>query len=193
MPNQDNWKLYYEKTSGKPPRETLTRALDRLKNEEIVGKAFDIGSGTCNDVKYLLEQGWKVVAVDNEPEAQAYFVQEFSGKPSASFQLASFERIKWEAVELVHAGFALAFCPKEHFQQVMQNIKAAIKKNGRFAGNFFGTAHTWNDLHLVTTAEVKELFKDFELEYFEESKLTRKSTFDEEIFHHNISIVAKKL
>jgi len=192
MPNQDNWKLYYEKTSGKPPRETLTRALERLKNEKIVGRAFDIGSGACNDVKFLLAQGWRVIAVDNEPKAQAYFENDYSENPSASFQLSAFQDIKWEAVELVHAGFALAFCPKEYFQQLMQNIKATIKKNGRFAGNFFGTEHTWNDLLLLSADEVKALFQDFEIEFFEESRLNKKSAFDEEIFHHNISIVAKK-
>ena len=192
MPNQDNWELYYEKTSGKPPRETLTRALDRFKDEKFIGKAFDIGSGACNDVKYLLAQGWKVIAVDNETKAQVYFEKEFGENPSASFQLASFEDVKWEPVALVHAGYTLAFCSKEHFPQVLQQIKSAIKKDGRFAGNFFGIEHTWNDLHLLSASDVKALFHDFEIEYFEESRLKKKSTFDEDIFHHNISIVAKK-
>lgn len=193
MPNQDNWKLYYEKSSERPPRDTLTRALDRFNNEQIKGKAFELGSGAGNEVRHLLAHGWKVIAVDNEAKAQAYFTQEFANNPSASFQLASFENLKWEAVELVHAGFALAFCPIEHFPQVMQNIKATIKKNGRFAGNFFGPKHTWNDLQLVSADEVKMLFKEFEIEYFEESKLNKKSTLGEDIFHHNISIIAKKI
>lgn len=192
MPNQDNWKLYYEKSSTNPPRETLTRALTKFKQERVKGKAFDLGSGACNEVRHLLEEGWKVIAVDNEPKAKVYFDLEFGSNTSASFQLASYEQIKWEAVELIHAGFALAFCPKKHFEQVLLNIKAAIKKGGRFAGNFFGNEHTWNDLQLVSADEVKVFFKDFEIEYFEESKLNKTSTLGEPIFHHNISIIAKK-
>jgi SAM-dependent methyltransferase len=192
MSYQDNWKLYYEKTNEQPPRETLTRALDWFKRENKKGKAFDIGSGACNDVRYLLSEGWKVIAADNEPKAQVYFKEAFENNPTASFQLTSFENIKWEAVELIHAGFTLPFCPQEYFQQVIQNIKAAIKKEGRFAGNFFGSAHTWTDLVLLEANEIKELFRDFEIEYFEESKLNKKSLTDELVFHHNISIVAKK-
>ena len=193
MPNQDNWKLYYERTSNKAPRDTLKRALDRFSKDKVKGKAFDLGSGACNDVQYLLENDWKVIAVDNEPHAQAYFESKFKEHPNASFQRSSFEEIKWEAVELIHAGFALAFCPREHFPKLMESIKAAIKTNGRFAGNFFGPEHTWDDLQLVSAQEVKDLFSSFEIEFFEESKLPRKSTLEEDIFHHNISIIAKKI
>lgn len=193
MPNQDNWKLYYERTSNKSARDTLSRALELFQNEgKLTGKAFDLGSGAGNEVQHLIDQGWEVIAVDNEEEAKKCFDLRFSNEPNASFQLASFEAISWEQVDMVHAGFALPFCPHEYFSAVMKNILATIKTGGRFAGNFFGQEHTWNDLFLLSKEAIEELFKDFEIEWIEETKTTRLSTLEEEIYHHNISLIAKK-
>jgi hypothetical protein len=36
------------------------------------------------------------------------------------------------------------------------------------------------------------LFEDFEIEWVEETKTQRLSTFGEELFHHNINLIAKK-
>ncbi|MFT4970290.1 MAG: hypothetical protein ACI9O4_002046 [Chitinophagales bacterium] len=192
MRNQDNWKLYYTKTSGKPARETLLKALNSFKKEGVKGMAFELGSGACNDVRLLSEQGWKVTAVDNEVKAQLFFNKEFKEVPNVDFQLASFEEVKWHKVHLVHAGFALAFCPKPHFKEVIRNIQSNILNGGRFAGNFFGTEHSWNHLCLVSRAEIEGLFEDFEIEWVEETKTQRLSTFGEELFHHNINLIAKK-
>lgn len=193
MPNQDNWKLYYERTTNKPARDTLSKALDFFQQEDKQGgKAFDLGSGAGNDVRHLLEAGWHVFAIDNEEEAKRCFENRFSSAANASFQLASFEDITWENVDLIHAGFALPFCPHKYFSSVLENIKTHINKGGRFAGNFFGPEHTWQDLYLLSKAAVEELFEDFEVEWIEETKTTRLSTLEEEIFHHNISIIAKK-
>lgn len=194
MPNQDNWKLYYERTSHKPARDTLSQALALFKKEGVkTGIAFDLGSGAGNDIQHLLEENWTVIGVDNEEEALKYFEKRFLHQSKASFQFVSFESIQWQQVDLVHAGFALPFCPAENFLDVMNNIKRHININGRFAGNFFGPAHTWQDLYLTSKANIESLFKAFEIEWIAETKTKRLSTLDEEIFHHNISIIAKKI
>lgn len=193
MPNQDNWGLYYEKTSLNPPRETLSKALDSFKQEGKVGKAFELGSGAGNDVACLLKEGWQLTAVDNEAKAEVLFNKKFGSNPKATFQLTSFENIKWQEVLFVHAGFALAFCPQKHLNNVIQAIKQHLSLGGRFAGNFFGPEHTWNDLALVSKEEVLNFFAEFEIEWIEETKNVRLSTLGEEIFHHNISLIAKKI
>lgn len=192
MPNQDNWKVYYERTDGKPPRPTLAKALELFEKENKIGKAFDIGCGVGNDIAYLLSKDWEVIGTDNELKAQNHFNQKFKSEVKASFQFCSFEEIKWEKVLLVHAGFSLPFCSKDEIHQVLTNIKSNIKVGGRFAGNFFGPNHTWNDLCLLSKKEIEDYFSDFTIEWLEETETDRLSTLDEKIHHHNIAIIAKK-
>lgn len=192
MRNQDNWQLYYEKTSKNPARKTLITALDSFHKEGIVGHAFDLGCGACNDVSYLLNQGWEVSAVDNEIQAQIFFEKKIGSHPKAHFQLTSFEEIQWKRAHLIHAGFALAFCPIEHFKKVIHDIQSNLSPGGRFAGNFFGPEHTWQHLSLVSKEEIETLFKDFNIEWIEESKQMKTSTLGEKLFHHNINLIAKK-
>lgn len=191
MPNQDNWQLYYERTSLNAPRETLLKALEQFP-PTYQGIAFDLGSGACNDVAHLLKLGWQVVAVDNEEKSAAFFKKVLGQQTNGAFQLSSFENIVWQKADLIHAGFALAFCPREHLKFVLTQIKENLKSGGIFAGNFFGPEHTWDDLCLLSKTEILDQFKDFEIIEIEETKKERLSTLNEKIFHHNISLIVQK-
>ena len=191
MANQDNWGLYYEKSSVRGPRETLLEAL-KLFPEDYKGIAFDIGSGACNDVKHLLDLDWQVIATDKEPKVEKYFNDALQDRTNGEFQLASFEEIQWQNADIIHAGFALAFCPKEYIHLVLEAIQSSLNPGGIFSGNFFGPEHTWSELCLLSKEDILEAFGEFKILKIEESKANKKSTFDEEIFHHNITLIARK-
>jgi tellurite methyltransferase len=63
------WAAYYEKLRERPPRRTLITALDRFGPAAAGSLAVDLGCGDGRDVVEMLRRGWRVVAVDAEPEA----------------------------------------------------------------------------------------------------------------------------
>ena len=64
-----DWAAYYEKLRERPPRRTLITALDRFGPGAAGSLAVDLGCGDGRDVIEMLRRGWRVVAVDAEPEA----------------------------------------------------------------------------------------------------------------------------
>ena len=66
------WKRYYANTGERPPRKTLLLALERFAGEGLQGgQAIDLGCGSGRDTIAMLRQGWRVLAIDAEPEAFA--------------------------------------------------------------------------------------------------------------------------
>src|SRR6185312_10891899 len=66
-----NWREYYERTAGQPPRQTLLAALDRCSAAAQGRSAVDLGCGDGRDTIELLRRGWRVLAIDAEPAAIA--------------------------------------------------------------------------------------------------------------------------
>lgn len=66
------WRRYYDKTAGRPARQTLLAALDafaRDGREPAERFAVDLGCGNGRDAIELLKRGWSVLAIDSEPAA----------------------------------------------------------------------------------------------------------------------------
>lgn len=65
------WLEHYKATAGHSPSDTLTKALALFERETESKKrrfAIDLGCGGGKDTFELLRRGWKVLAVDSEPE-----------------------------------------------------------------------------------------------------------------------------
>jgi tellurite methyltransferase len=142
--NDANWPLYFEKTRNGNPRENLVRVLELFGKENFKGSCIDIGSGAGNDIGYLLEKGWKVIAFDPEEESQSIIKERFQNHPNLQFTRANFKEIPWETVDLINCSYVLPFCEKDFFDILMRKIVSHIKPGGRFSGNFFGLNHSWN-------------------------------------------------
>jgi len=73
------------------------------------GRALDLGAGAGRDTRYLLQQGFHVTAVDNDPQAVA-MLRSF---PEEKLQVvqAAFEDVAFETYDLINAQFALPFFP----------------------------------------------------------------------------------
>lgn len=190
--NDDNWPLYFEKTRNGNPRENLVRVIDLFDKENFQGLCMDLGSGAGNDISYLLDKGWKVIAFDPEEESKRIIHERFPNQSNLQFTRASFKEISWEMVDLINCSFVLPFCEKEYFDTLMQNIVTHVKPGGRFAGNFFGPRHGWNHLNLVSKEKALSYFSNFEIEYIHEVEEDKISALGEEIYFHNIDVVGRR-
>ena len=68
-------------------------------------------------------------------------------------------------------------------------------KDGRFAGNFFGLNDSWagnKEMTFHSAEEVRKLFRNFEIEVFDERDEDGSTASGEEKHWHVYSVIAKK-
>src|SRR5690348_12406988 len=107
-----DWNAYYRAVSGRPPRELLRHAL-RLFPDTPSGSrlALDIGCGTGNETLELLRQGWRVLAIDEQPSALEALRSAVSPADVGRLQIhmGSVTDLQMPEVDLVWAGRSLPF------------------------------------------------------------------------------------
>jgi tellurite methyltransferase len=133
------WEDFYKITKDRPPWPLLVEAVDLLDQRV---EALDLGCGAGRDTRFLLEQGFRVTAVDADPHAVALMAG-FSQDHLRVVQ-SSFETFEFETYDLVNAHFALPFLSEEHFHLVFARIRQALQAGGIFVGQFFGVHDEWN-------------------------------------------------
>ncbi len=195
------WGEFYRKTeSTTKPSKPLRMALNYL---DKAGYAVDLGVGTGKDTLCLLCKNWRVLAVDQEPEAIRVLSARVpkDQKDRLEVQLSSFVDMKWpDNVDLVVSN-SLPFLKPQEFSKVWQDIVGHVAVGGRVAIHFFGNEDVYADRKLYpnltthTKEQVLELFKDrFQIESLEDEKVMH-PTLDgkgEELWHA-IYVVAKKV
>jgi tellurite methyltransferase len=137
-----DWKEYYRRTQGRPPRPTLLFALDRFA---APGFAVDLGCGEGRDTVEMLRRGWHVLAIDKEPAA-IEGLRARADLPAAGrldTMVAPFEDAQWPAADLINASFTLFFCRDGGFPALWRRIVGALKPGGRFAGQLLGPNDSW--------------------------------------------------
>jgi tellurite methyltransferase len=192
-----DWRDYYERTSGRPPRRTLLFALERFGDDGRTRSAVDLGCGEGRDTIELLRRGWSVLAIDAEPPA----VARLEARPdlprgaALATRIARFEDADWGAVDLVNASFALPLCPPERFPSVWARIVRSLKPGGRFAGQLFGERDEWvgepGITHLTRT-EAERLLDGLAIELFEEEETDTATPYGKPKHWHLFHIVARK-
>ncbi|MBX3389586.1 MAG: class I SAM-dependent methyltransferase [Phycisphaeraceae bacterium] len=201
---QRDWPEYYTAVQGKPPRDTLLRALELFEKaskgqRELL--AIDVGCGSGRDSHELLRRGWRVWATDFHRGAELLTASE---APSGSddritFVLSSMEDLPGNpqlpgAVHLVNASFSLPFCKPEQFESVWRWIGRVTGGGGRFAGQFFGDRDEWMCVRPkshFTRAEVGELFQGWQIEHFEEIEKEGDDATGRPKYHHVFHVVAR--
>lgn len=170
-----DWAAYYEKLRDRPPRRTLVTALDRFGSSVTDALAVDLGCGDGRDVIEMLRRGWRVVAVDAEPEAlkrlQARSLPQ--GHDLLPIQ-ARFEDVPLPiGLSLVNSSFAMPLCEPEAFHRLWERICEALPSGGRFSGQWYGPKDSWvgrSGMTFVSRDEALRLLDGFELEMFEEEE-----------------------
>jgi tellurite methyltransferase len=142
-----SWGGYYAATAGRPPRPTLLRALDAFAAEPDAGGrlALDLGCGIGRDTSELLRRGWRVIAIDAEPEAIEGLRAVLGPADATQVELRCerLEAARLPSCDLVNASFVLPFLDGAEFQPLWRRIAHALRPGGRFAGHLFGPRDSW--------------------------------------------------
>ena len=166
----EDWRVYYQRTGERPPRETLLQALASFEAEDAVGTAVDLGCGGGRDSIELLRRGWSVLAIDAQDSAIETLLarpelNQFGCRPRT--EVSRFEAARWETADLVNSSFALPLCPKADFLAMWQRIFDSLRPGGRFAGQVYGVRDQWfgdpTNTHF-TQSEIDDLLLPYEVE-----------------------------
>jgi SAM-dependent methyltransferase len=199
-PSGSHWSAYYKAVEGRPPRETLLKALALFDAEAGIAPSFlavDLGCGDGRDTVELLRRGWQVLAIDGEPEAIARLLKRPEMQSERlQTQLMRFENLALPpSVNLINASFCLTFCPPASFPTLWQTITNGLTAGGRFCGQLFGDRDSWtiypNRTH-HTRSQVEALLQPFEVEWLEEEEHPGITAIGEEKYWHLFHIVARK-
>ncbi len=190
------WATYYEKLRERPPRRTLVTALD-LFGAAAGSLAVDLGCGDGRDVIEMLRRGWRVVAIDAEPEAlkqlQARSLPE--GHELTPI-LSRFEQVPLPIdVRLVNSSFAMPLCEPAAFHQLWERIREALPEGGRFSGQWYGPRDSWvgrPGMTFVSRDEAMAMLDGLELEMFEEEEADGVTPRGNAKHWHIFHIVARK-
>ena len=157
--------------------------------------ALDLGCGAGRDTRYLLEHGFMVTAVDNDPHA-IKLMEEISQDRLRIVQ-SSFETFDFETYDLVNAHFALPFLPIEHFHLVFSRIKRSLRAGGLFVGQFFGVNDEWNTpgnrMTFLTREQAEAELKDMRTEVFREEDVDSHVADGTPKHWHVFHIIAQKV
>lgn len=166
------WSSYYESVKGAPPHQTLVQALQKFDAAgQQPGLAIDLGCGAGRDCTMLLQSGWNVFAVDSCEDALNLILANQWTQEQLNTYAGNMEDAPLPPADLINAGVSLPFCAPEKFAILWQNICDALKPGARFSGHFFGKNDAWAGNASMTfqnISEVKQLFRDFEIEWFNE-------------------------
>lgn len=191
-----NWKEYYQKLNGTPPRPLLLKALEMMGEDlEEERLAVDLGSGVGQDSLALLERDWRVMAVDSDPNAFDMMLKNLPEKYFDRFIYfcGSFENAYWGSAHLINASYSLPFCPEEYRETVWRRIRVSLFPGGWFVGTFFGINDDWKTLDLKTKEEVEHMFRGFDIKYWlEEEKDMRTATSTDLKHWHIFHVIAQK-
>lgn len=199
-----DWPGYFRAVAGRPPRETLLRALDLFEADApsdagIPPLAVDLGCGEGRDTAELLRRGWRVLAVDGHPDALDLTRRRGDLPADAEARLRTrlepLEAFRPPPCRLVNASFTLPFCEPAAFDGLWDRLVAAIEPGGRFAGQFFGDRDSWAalpDRSHHARDRVEALLAPFEIEHFDEDEKPGETTEGHAKHWHVFHIVARK-
>jgi tellurite methyltransferase len=200
-----NWVTYYQAVAGRPPRETLLKALSIFEKNQKGGQgdtaptgfAVDLGCGDGRDTVELLRRGWRVLAIDGEQKAFDRLSDRPIDRHLLQTQLMRFETLTLPpAIDLINASFCLPFCPPADFLNLWQTIVKSLNPGGVFCGQLFGDRDSWTvfpDRTHHTRQQVEALLQPFEVEWLDEEEHPGLTAIGEEKYWHIFHIVARKV
>lgn len=199
--NDTKWSEYYKTTTAKSkPRNTVLKAIELFKQEQILTPkwAIDLGCGAGLDSLALLKSGWNVLSIDSQLDAilNVFVLIPPSFHDKLFTQVASFEALdNLQPSHLINASFSLPFLAPPQFYKFWPVIQTSLDAGGRFSGTFFGERDGWNsrtDMTFLTPEELRHLFGQFEIEFFEEEESVQKDAAGYTKLWHRYGVVAKK-
>lgn len=105
------------------------------------GLAVDLGCGDGTETAWLVDRGWRVVAIDREEEALRRVRQRTDGR--AAVERADLADYVPPAADLILACAALPFIPPDRFDDAWMRIRGAVRPGGILAVELFGDRDSW--------------------------------------------------
>lgn len=173
------------------PSPIILKALESLKP----GTVLDIGPGRGNNATYLVDKGFEVSVVDIDQK----ILDEVALNPKISTtkaHLASYEFPN--KFDNILCNFVLHFLSEEKFLPTIRKIQDNTEIGGiNVISDFLtkGQMNTNGGSHWLKSGELKEIYKDWEVIYYEESvSFTRHRDEDGyPKYHMAAHIIAKKI
>ncbi|OFX02093.1 MAG: hypothetical protein A3D94_06700 [Alphaproteobacteria bacterium RIFCSPHIGHO2_12_FULL_66_14] len=192
-----SWATYYDKLRDRPPRRTTVAALDRFQPLPLDALALDLGCGDGRDAIEMLRRGWRVVAVDAEPEAlQRLQSRDLPPDARVTPVVARLEEVPLPVgVHLVNSSFAMPLCEPAAFRDLWRRIREGLPPGGRFSGQWYGLRDSWAGrlgITFVSRDEALAMLDGLELEMFEEEEADGVTPRGKPKHWHIFHIVARK-
>jgi tellurite methyltransferase len=196
----DTWVRYYQAVQGREPRPLFLAALAAFEADGFDpsgAQAVDLGCGDGTETMALLARGWRVLAIDQTPEAIERVLAAVSEehRPRLQTQVAAFQDVSLPPADFVYAGLSLPFCAPAHFPAVWAGIVATLRPGGRFASHLFGERDSWRsnpDMTFHTEAELRERLIGFTIESLTEVEEDRPTALGEPKHWHIYEVVAQR-
>ena len=185
---------YYEKTKNS----NIPKNIKNFINMKIEpGVCIDLGCGAGRDSRFLIKNGWKVIAIDKEDtEKMIRSSLKEEEQNYLEFIKQDFENnIILQSCNLLVANSSLSFCNRKNFDDLWNKIVESISKDGYFVGNFFGINDSWANrpnMTFFTKEEVIKLFSSFKIINFKEVIKNGKTALGVEKHWHVFNVIAKK-
>lgn len=192
-----DWPGYFQAVLGKPPRDTLLKALELFDKEGRSGHAIDLAAGEGRDTLELLRRGWRVLAIEESKAGLDLLLPRVPAehRDRLETRAANFRGLTLPPTDLLNVSFSLPFCEPADFPALWRTIMNAIRPGGRFAGQLFGDRDTWAalpDRTHHTRSQVDELFQGFDFEMLQEESRDSMTANAEPKYWHVYHIVARK-
>ncbi len=191
---QFDWAEFYKHTRERPPWPRMIRAASFVTHRE---GALDLGCGAGRDTRYLLDQGFRVTAVDADANAMAILAT-FPQERLRAVQ-SSFGDFAFESYDLINAHFCLPFLAREQFYAVFGKVREALNPDGIFVGQFFGIHDQWNTperaeaMTFLTREEALQALNGLDVIEFDEEDIDSVVADGSPKHWHVFHIIARKL
>ena len=162
-----DWLTHFNNQPVLTPRSHLVEAHAFLGEDLEHRIAVDCACGTGRDTLYLLEQGYRVFAFDNDvPRLNLLSEHPLLGaNPNLDIQISSFAEYQFPKAHLINASACLFFCTPHDFKTLWTRIEHSLQINGIFCGHFLGaeTLEPQESLPILThsQAELEHLLAPF--------------------------------
>lgn len=204
----NHWPAYYDVTVDRPAWATTRFAIERFAAEDAEAAAngrsphaeprvaVDLGCGAGRDTRELLRRGWRVVAVDKEP--QAIVRLRAATAPGDLARLSTSVEDIGEALvarcDLVNANLSLPFLEAEGWSHAWGQIRSGVVPGGRVAAMLFGDrdARFSPEMTCPPEGEIRALLDGFEIELWTELEEDGETALGEPHHFHRFDVVARR-
>lgn len=141
LPADVSWTSFNDAQADREPRPLCATVLD-LAGPGAGRLAVDLGCGSGVETRALLGAGWRVLAVDSDPQLPTRFA-DLRPTDQLEVLVADLADVPVPAASLVHAGYALPFVAPDRFGALWDRVRDALAPGGWLAVDLFGVRDSW--------------------------------------------------